>query len=99
MPGAVKAKLGLGILKAKNRKMNKDKLFVTVYSAICLSKGFAESDMDYVQAVSVANCVVEKLFEDELLLKEETAKDLPVCSCISSENWGNQSCPIHGILA
>lgn len=56
--------------------MNKDKVFVTVFSAICLSKGFAESDMDYVQAVNVANCVVEKLFEAELILKEKAAKDL-----------------------
>lgn len=49
--------------------MNNDKVFVKVYTGICQSKGFSESNMGHIQAVEVANSVIKKLTEAGLLLK------------------------------
>lgn len=88
MQESVKPKLGFGSLKAKNRKMsNIQKLIKEITSAKLRQAKYARKAAQIDDTVMICmhkgqvlafNFTLRKL---KLLLKEETAKDLPECIC------------------
>ena len=103
MQESVKPKLGFGILKAKTKKMN------TLQELIDVMKvRRSKAQERYINFKIVGNEYKKVLYEGktkafdevviwltDLLLKEETAKDWPECTCNMDEHIWNPNCEVH----